>query len=58
MKKEDISLNLMFAKLKDINDDKEKEMNNTKLNLIKIKRLTGGYESNLKAFEKIVYKIT
>ena len=58
MKKEDISLNLLFAKLKDINDDKEKEMNNTKLNLIKIKRLTGGYESNPKAFEKIVYKIT
>ena len=57
-KKEDISLSLIFDKLKGINEDKENKLKNIRLNIIKLKRLTGGYESNLKIFENIIFKIT
>jgi hypothetical protein len=56
-KKEDVSISLKLDKLKEINENEGKNMNYIKLSVIKLKRLSGGYESNFKAFEKIIYKI-
>ena len=59
LKKEDVALGIKFDKLNFINDDNEKTNNNNnqRISIIKLRRLKGSYQSNLKAFEKVIYKL-
>ena len=59
-KKEDVILCVKFDKLKIINDDQDKNNdnnNNIRISILKIKRLKGNYQSDIKAFEKLLYKL-
>ena len=55
LKKEEVSLGIKFDKL-NINQD-DNDNNNIRISLIKIKRINGNYQSDIKAFEKIIYKL-
>ena len=57
LKKENISISLSLEHLKNINEKKEGNTINKMFSIIKLKRLNGGYENNLKAIEKIIYNI-
>ena len=60
LKKEDVILCVKFDKLNIINDDNDKDKdndNNIRISVIKIKILKGNYQSDINAFEKILYKL-
>jgi hypothetical protein len=59
LKKEDVALGIKFDKLNYINDDNDEKNNNNNLriSIIKLRRLKGSYQSDLKAFEKVIYKL-
>ena len=57
LKKEEASLGIKFDKLNIIQDDNDNNNNNIRISVIKIKRINGNYQSDIKAFEKIIYKL-
>ena len=57
LKKEEASLGMKFDKLNIIQDDNDNSTNNIRISVIKIKRINGNYQSDIKAFEKIIYKL-
>ena len=58
LKKEDISLGIKFDKLNYIKDEIEENDNNVRISIIKFRRLKGGYENDIKSFEKIIFKLS
>lgn len=57
LKKEDISLGIKFDKLNFINDETEEKENNVRISIIKLRKLKGNYQSDIKGFEKVLYKL-
>ena len=57
LKKEKVSLEIKFDKLSIINNEKNESGNNATISIIKLKRITGGYQGDIKSFEKIINKI-
>ena len=57
LKKEKISLGVKFDKLNVINEENEPNDNNFRISIIKLRKLNGIYQSNLKTFEKIINKM-
>ena len=56
LKKEDVALEIKFDKLNIISDDIDKK-DNIGISIIKLRRLKGNYQSDIKAFENIIYKL-
>ena len=57
LKKGDVSLEIKFDKLNIINDDIDKKNNDIGITIIKLRRLKGNYQNDIKAFENIIYKL-
>jgi hypothetical protein len=57
LKKEKISLGVKFDKLNIISEENEPNDNNFRISIIKLRKLNGIYQSNLKTFEKIINKM-
>ena len=57
LKKEKISLGIKFDKLNVINEENELNDNNFRISIIKLRKLNGLYQSNIKTFEKIINKM-
>jgi len=57
LKKEKISLGVKFDKLNVINEENEPNDNNFRISIIKLRKLNGIYQSNIKTFEKIINKM-
>ena len=57
LKKEDVDLQIKFDKFNIINDDTNKNEHNIGISIIKIRKLKGSYQSDIKTFENILYKI-
>ena len=56
LKREDVALEIKFDKLNIISDDIDKK-DNIGISIIKLRRLKGNYQSDIKAFENIIYKL-
>ena len=57
LKKEDVTLEIKFDKLNNINDDINTKEHNAGISIIKLRRLKGNYQNDIKAFEEIIYKL-
>ena len=57
LKKEDAVLGIKFDKLNFINDENEEKDNNIRISIIKLRKIKGNYQQELKGFEKILYKL-
>ena len=54
LKKENVVLEIKFGKLDCINDEKD---NNIRISIIKVRKLKGNYQTDIKGIEKILYKL-
>ena len=57
LKEENVSLGIKLDQLKVVDNDNKDDNNSTNISIIKLRRLSGFYQSDIKTFENIINKI-